>query len=93
MRIAVNRQVGVAGQATIRLGPIVIGDDNQPHVGKPTVVKRLQLPANRTTTIVVPAPGPHFRVEVHVTPTFHAPGDNRDLGAKITYAYLPRRHS
>jgi len=93
VRIAVARQTGVPGEAIVKLGPIMIGDDNQPHVGQPMVVKRLQLPANATRTLVLPAPGPHFRVEVHVSPTFKAPGDNRDLGAKITYAYLPRRHS
>jgi hypothetical protein len=93
VRIVVLRQAGVPGQATVRLGPIVIGDDRQPHIGQPTVVKRLDLPANGLRTLVLPAPGPHFRVEVGVTPTFRAPGDNRDLGAKIRYVYLPRRGS
>jgi len=93
VRVVLGRQTGVPGAAIVRLGPIVIGDDNQPHVGKPTLVKRVVLPANTTKTLVLPAPGPHFRVEVHVTPTFKAPGDNRDLGVKIAYAYLPRRHS
>jgi hypothetical protein len=93
LRVVVLRQTGIPGKAVIRLGPIMIGDDNQPHVGKPTVVKRLDLPANGSKTIVLPAPGTHFRAEVTVTPTFRAPGDNRDLGAKITYTYLPRRRS
>jgi hypothetical protein len=93
VRIVVLRQTGVPGQAIVRLGPIVIGDDKQPHIGRPVVVKRLKLPANGAKTLVLPAPGPHFRVEVNVTPTFRAPGDNRDLGAKVTYTYLPRRRS
>jgi hypothetical protein len=48
--------------------------------------------------LVLPAPGPHFRVEVNVTPTFRpaelspqTDSDNRDLGAKIEYTYLPPR--
>jgi hypothetical protein len=93
VRIVVLRQTGVPGQAIVRLGPIVIGDDKQPHIGRPVVVKRLKLPANGAKTLVLPAPGPHFRIEVNVTPTFRAPGDNRDLGAKVTYTYLPRRRS
>jgi hypothetical protein len=91
VRIVVNRQTGVPGQAIVKLGPIVIGDDNQPHVGEPAVVKRVDLPANGTKTLVLPAPGADFRVEVQVTPTFRAEGDNRDLGAKFTYTFLPPR--
>ena len=91
VRIVVNRQTGVPGQAIVKLGPIVIGDDNQPHIGEPAVVKRVDLPANGTKTLVLPAPGADFRVEVQVTPTFRAPGDNRDLGAKFTYTFVPSR--
>jgi hypothetical protein len=93
VRIVVLRQTGVPGQATVKLGPIVIGDDKQPHIGQPMVVKRVALPANGAKTLVLPAPGPHFRVEVNVTPTFRAPGDNRDLGAKVTFTYLSHRRS
>jgi hypothetical protein len=101
VRIVVARPWGgkdVPGRVTVRLGPIVIGDDNQPHVGTPMVVKSFVLHKNGVKRLVLPAPGPHFRVEVDVTPTFRprelspqTDSDNRDLGAKITYAYLPRR--
>jgi hypothetical protein len=49
--------------------------------------------------LVLPVPGPHFRVEVHVTPTFRPheldpqTGDNRDLGAKTKYVDLPGRRA
>ena len=76
---------------TVRLGPIVIGDDKQPHVGKPTTVVRFALAGNEERRLVLPAPGKHFRVEVTVTPTFRPLPDTRDLGARITYAYLPPR--
>ncbi len=101
VRIVVARPWGgkdVPGRVTVRLGPIVIGDDNQPHVGTPMVVKSFVLHKNGVKRLVLPAPGPHFRVEVDVTPTFRprelspqTDSDSRDLGAKITYAYLPRR--
>jgi hypothetical protein len=103
VRIVVARPWGgkdVPGRVTVRLGPSVIGDDNQPHVGMPMVVKTFVLHANGVKRLVLPAPGPHFRVEVNVTPTFRprelspqTDSDNRDLGAKITYTYLPRTHS
>ena len=102
LRLVVARPWGgpdIVGHITIRLGPIVIGDDNQPHVGAPTTSRRFDLHANGAKRLVLAVPGPHFRVEVHVTPTFRpheldpSNGDNRDLGAKITYVYLPRRGS
>jgi len=58
----------------------------------------VDLHANGVKTLVLPVPGAHFRVEVNVTPTFRprelspqTETDNRDLGAKITYTYLPPR--
>jgi hypothetical protein len=101
VRIVVSRPWGgqdVVGHVTVRLGPIVIGDDLQPHVGTPATVKRFDLHANGVKTLLLPAPGPHFRVEVNVTPTFRphelsplTDSDNRDLGAKISYTYVPPR--
>jgi hypothetical protein len=101
VRIVVARPWGgpdVPGHVTVKLGPIVIGNDNQPHVGTPMVVKRFVLHANGVKRLVLPAPGPHFRVEVNVTPTFRpielspqTESDARDLGAKVTYTYLPSR--
>jgi hypothetical protein len=103
VRVVVARPWGgpdVPGHVTVKLGPIVIGDDKQPHVGQPMAVKRFTLHANGVKRLVLPAPTPHFRVEVTVTPTFRprelAPqteSDNRDLGAKITYTFLPSREA
>jgi hypothetical protein len=101
VRMVVSRPWGgpdVVGHVTVKLGPIVIGDDLQPHVGTPMVVKRFDLHGNGVKTVVLPAPGPHFRAEVNVTPTFRphelspqTDSDSRDLGAKITYTYVPPR--
>lgn len=81
----------VVAHVTVRLGPIVIGDDKQPHVGEPTTVERFDLRGNDVKRLVLRAPGEHFRVEVTVAPTFRPENDNRDLGARISYAYLPPR--
>jgi hypothetical protein len=101
VRLVIARPWGgpdVPGHVTVTLGPIVIGDDKQPHVGEPTLVKRFELHKNGVKRLVLPAPGPHFRVEVTVTPTFRprelspqTDTDNRDLGVKVTYRYLPPR--
>jgi len=103
VRLVIARPWGgpdVLGHVTVRLGPIVIGDDNQPHIGTPATVERFDLHANGSRKLVLPAPGPHFRVEVTVTPTFRprelspqTESDNRDLGARISYAYLPPRNA
>ena len=87
----------MTGHATVAIGPIVIGDDKQPHLGKPTVVKRFDIKSKQERVLVLRAPGPRFRVEVRMTPTFVpkelSPGetDNRKLGAKISYVFLPPR--
>ena len=87
----------VTTHVTVSIGPIVIGDDKQPHLGKPAEVRRFDLRSKRARVLTLPAPGPRFRVEIEVTPTFIpkelAPGasDNRPLGAKVSYVFLPPR--
>jgi hypothetical protein len=82
----------------VAIGPIVIGDDKQPHLGKGAAeVKRFDLRSKRESVLDLPAPGPRFRVEIKITPTFApkelSPGesDNRRLGAQVRYVFLPPR--
>ncbi|MEN3310969.1 MAG: hypothetical protein V7645_298, partial [Actinomycetota bacterium] len=83
------------GHATVAIGPIVIGDDNQPHLGKPTELRRFDLRSKRQRILTFRAPGPRFRVEVTITPTFvpkelsSDQSDNRHLGAQVRYVFLP----
>jgi len=102
MRVVVSRREWGGpdkfGNVTVKLGPIVIGDDNQPHVGEPALVRRFEIHSKGEVRLVLPVPGPRFRVEVTITPTFRprelspqTTSDNRDLGAKISYAFLPRK--
>ena len=87
----------VTTHVTVSIGPIVIGDDKQPHLGKPAEVRRFPLRSKQARVLTLPAPGPRFRVEIEVTPTFIpkelAPGasDNRPLGAQVRYVFLPPR--
>jgi hypothetical protein len=76
----------------------VIGDDKQPHVVKPTAVKQFDIHSKEEIPLVLRAPGPRFRVEVTITPTFvprelspQTETDNRELGAKVSYVFLPPR--
>ena len=86
------------GRITVKLGPIVIGPDKQPHVGKPSVVRRLTLHRLQQKSVVLDAPGPRFRVEVTIAPTFipmelapQSSSDRRELGAVVNYEFLPPR--
>jgi len=87
----------MTGHATVAIGPIVIGDDNQPHLGKPTEVRRFDIRSKQQRALIFRAPGPRFRVEVTMTPTFVPKelspdqGDNRHLGAQVSYVFLPPR--
>jgi hypothetical protein len=87
----------VTTHVTVSIGPIVIGDDKQPHLGKPAEMRRFDLRSKQARVLTLPAPGPRFRVEIEVTPTFIpkelAPGasDNRPLGAQVRYVFLPPR--
>jgi hypothetical protein len=85
------------GHVTIAIGRIVIGNDNQPRIGKPTAVKQLTIHSKDEQVVTLPTPGPRFRVEVTVDPTFVpqqlSPNvlDNRQLGALVDYEFLPGR--
>jgi hypothetical protein len=102
MRVTVSRAAwggpNKTGHVTVAIGPIVIGADKNPHVGKPTAVKHFDIHSKEGRELVLKAPGPRFRVEVTITPTFvprelspQTESDNRQLGAKVSYVFLPPR--
>ena len=86
------------GEVTIKLGPLVIGEDKQPALGSVT----------ETRDVDGAAPGrrgrsrsrrrqPPFKVEVTVDPTFvpaqldPTSGETRALGAVVDYRFEPRK--
>jgi hypothetical protein len=87
----------VTGHVTVAIGPMVVGDDKQPHLGKATEVRRFDIHSKEERSVVLKAPGPRFRVEVTITPTFvpqeldPTQSDRRQLGAKVSYTFLPPR--
>jgi drug/metabolite transporter (DMT)-like permease len=85
------------GHVTIRVGPITIGDDKQPHVVHATQTKTFDIHSKQEVIVPLKVPGPRFRVEVAISPTFVPQElaadvrDNRELGAKVSYLFsLPR---
>jgi hypothetical protein len=101
VRVTVSRKAwggpNKTGHVTVAIGPIVIGDDKQPHLVTPTTVERFDIKSKREVSVVLDAPGPRFRVEVTITPTFVPQelaadqNDRRELGAKVGYKFLPAR--
>jgi hypothetical protein len=87
----------MTGHATVAIGPIVIGDDKQPHLGKPTEIRRFAIRSKQQRVLEFRAPGPRFRVEISITPTFvpkelsPIETDGRELGARVSYVFLPPR--
>jgi hypothetical protein len=104
VRVRVSREawggIDKPGNVTIKIGPIVIGPDKEPHVGNPALIKKLVIHSKQVKTVTLDAPGPRFRVEVTVDPTFRpielspqTTSDGRDLGASVTYQFLPPRNA
>jgi hypothetical protein len=102
VRVVVSRATwggpNKTGHVTVTIGPIVIGDDLQPHVGKPAKVIRFDIHSKEEVPLMLRAPGPRFRIEVKIDPTFRpielspqTTSDNRDLGAVVRYTFIPPR--
>jgi hypothetical protein len=102
IRVVVSRKSwggpNKTGHVTIRIGPITIGDDKQPHVVHATKTVRFDIKSKKQKMIFLDAPGPRFRIETTITPTFvpiqlspQTSTDARQLGAKVTYEFLPSR--
>jgi hypothetical protein len=77
----------VPAKATVRIGPIGVGPDNQPAIERVTWVQSKMLPDCKTRGFAPPVPSGPWRVEVSISPTFSPHdldpnlGDRRQLGA------------
>ena len=82
------------GVVTIKAGPLVRGADNQPKLGKVTRTFRWTVHHGRTRAFYIRAVPP-TRVELTVSPTFsphdYGVNDRRQLGAQVSYGFLPTR--
>ena len=81
------------GKATVRIGPVGIGPDNQPRIERVTETRRFDVPDCKAggATLTPPADEP-WRMEITVAPTFRpkdidpSKSEARELGAVIVQA-------
>ncbi len=86
--------VDVPGRVKITIGTLGVGPDHQPTTRRITKTLFSTIHSRGLETFVLKAPGPRFRVEVHIAPTFvpqklspQTSSDARNLGAVITYRF------
>ena len=84
----------VPGNVKIRLGKLVRDPDGTVRLGKPIQTFDLVVHAGDQQTFNIAPPPPPFRVEVTVDPTFSpaqfGQGDTRQLGAQVSFLYVPK---
>jgi hypothetical protein len=86
-----------SARVTIYMGHLVIGSDRQPALGDVTEKRTFRIHAKQFRMFVLRAPGPQFRIEVHVDPKFmpakfQPSGDRRELGAVVQYTFISPQH-
>jgi hypothetical protein len=80
----------VPGRATVRVGPVAIGPDKQPAIGRVTASETKILHHCRAKGFALPVPNVPWRMEITVHPTFSPhtldprQSDRRQLGAVVT---------
>jgi hypothetical protein len=85
----------VPGKATVRVGPVAIGPDKQPTIGKVTGIQTKIVHQCVDTPFLLAAPRVPWRVEVTIQPTFSpqeldpSHSDNRQLGAVFFAGFQP----
>jgi len=86
-----------SARVTVLIGTLVIGPDKQPAIGKVTAARTWRIHAKQQKVFTLRAPGPQFRVEVHVSPKFEPAQliagltDRRELGAQVQYVFTGPR--
>lgn len=83
------------GTATVRIGPVTIGEDSQPAIGEVTAARTAIVRDCQITGILLPAPTEPWRVEIELGPTFvpmqvdPSSSDRRELGAVVSAEFQP----
>ena len=85
----------IPGKATVRIGPVTIGEDKQPAIAHITETKTVVLHHCVADGVVLTAPAVPWRVEVSIEPTFSpheldpSSSDRRQLGAVLGVRFQP----
>ncbi|HET6623152.1 MAG TPA: hypothetical protein VFG70_01370, partial [Gaiellaceae bacterium] len=85
----------VPGKATVKIGPVAIGEDRQPTLNEVTETQVKTVHQCVTTPFLLPAPNVPWRVEVTIEPAFSPHdldpenSDRRQLGATMDVGFQP----
>jgi hypothetical protein len=83
----------VPGAVRIRVGPLVVGEDGAPRIGRTTATARGTIHAGGLERFSLRTPPPPFVTEVRIEPTFSPSDfglvDTRDLGAQASFGFEP----
>jgi len=89
--------VPIPGGVLVKIGPLGIGPDKQPHIGRETARRLIRVrPCDtKVQTVLLPAPNRPWRVEVisdTFVPSTLTPGSNdrRRLGVQIAFGFQPK---
>jgi hypothetical protein len=83
---------GEPGHVTIRVGTVKLDDNGIPGIGRTIATRRLVIHNGEDRPVRIPVSSTPVRVVVDTTPTFHpSPSDTRDLGAQVSFAFVPAR--
>jgi hypothetical protein len=80
------------GKATVTIGPVGIGPDNQPRIERVTETRTFDVPDCKANGATLSPPNVPWRMEITVTPTFRpididpSKSERRQLGAVIERA-------
>jgi len=100
-KIALSRTAwcgeNIPGNVVVRVGPVVIGKDKQPALGRPAQTARTLINACESLEPLLISARTPFHIDVRITPTFSPakldPNENevRDLGAQVVFDFVPIR--
>jgi hypothetical protein len=83
------------GKATVTIGPVGIGPDNQPRIERVTETRRLDVPDCEANGVTLSPPNVPWRMEIAIAPTFSpieidpSESDRRRLGAVLEAGFQP----
>lgn len=83
------------GFATIRIGPVAIGEDKQPAIREVTATRRVKVENCVAAGVPLPVPDEPWRVEIAIAPTFVPAeldpnsSERRRLGAVVSAGFQP----
>ncbi len=101
-RVSISRagfctQAPIPGGVLVKVGPVVIGPDKEPHLGTVTAQRliRIRPCADQSRTLLLPIPDVPWRVEVTADTFVPAKvdprsSDQRQLGAQVNFGFQPK---